>query len=51
MGGESANLYICQVSNAAASKEVGGDGTHPNIETAARMAEELTAYLKELLNK
>jgi len=51
LGGESANLYICQVSNAAASKEVGGDGTHPNIETAARLAEELTAYLKELLNK
>ena len=51
LGGEKANLHICWVSNAAASVDVGGDGTHPNIETAARMAEELTAYLKTLLNK
>jgi lysophospholipase L1-like esterase len=49
LGGESANLYICWVSNAAASVEVGGDGTHPNIETASRMGQELADYLKNLL--
>jgi lysophospholipase L1-like esterase len=51
LGGESANLYICELSNASASKDIGGDGTHPNVETSKKMAEELTAYLKELLNK
>ena len=50
LGGESAGLYICWVSNASASEAVGGDGTHPNIETSRRMAEELSAYLRELLD-
>ena len=49
LGGESANLYICKLSNAAASKSVGGDGTHPNIKTSEKMAEELAAYLEKLL--
>ncbi|MBQ8432612.1 MAG: hypothetical protein IJX28_06975 [Clostridia bacterium] len=51
LGGESANLYVCKLSNAAASKDIGGDGTHPNVETSAKMARELSEYLKTLLNK
>lgn len=50
MGGESAKLYVRSLSNASVPTSQGGDGTHPNIESAKVMAEELTAYLKNLLN-
>lgn len=51
MGGASAKLYICSLSNASVPTSQGGDGTHPNVETSKAMASELTAYLKNLLNK
>ena len=51
LGGEGANLYICKLSNASIPTTDGGDGTHPNIESSKKMAEELTAFLKTLLNK
>lgn len=50
LGGENAKLYACKLSFASAAKEIGGDGIHPNLETAAVMAQELTAFLKSLLN-
>jgi lysophospholipase L1-like esterase len=50
LGGENARLYACKLSFASAAKEIGGDGIHPNLETAAVMAQELTAFLKSLLN-
>ena len=51
LGGENAGLYVCKLSNAAASKDIGGDGTHPNIESSKKMAEELSAFLGEILEK
>jgi hypothetical protein len=51
LGGEEANLYICQLSNASIPTSEGGDGTHPNIESSKVMAQELTAFLKTILNK
>lgn len=51
LGGESANIYVCKVSNASASKDIGGDGTHPNTQTSKKMAEELTDYLEKLLKQ
>ena len=51
LGGESAGLYICKLSNASATTAMGGDGTHPNIETSERMATELAAFLEKLLAK
>ena len=51
LGGENAKLYVCQLSNASVSKADGGDGTHPGIESSKKMAEELSAYLKGILNK
>ena len=51
LGGESKNLYVCKLSNAAASSSIGGDNIHPNIETAGAMAAELTAFLENLLKK
>ncbi len=47
LGGESANLYICTLSNA--TNYPGTDNTHPNIDTSKVMAEELSAYLKTIL--
>ena len=49
--GENAGLYVCKLSNASASKDIGGDGTHPNIESSKKMAEELSAFLGEILEK
>ena len=49
LGGEAANLYVCRLSDAAASTAIGGDGIHPNIETSKTMAAELAAYLEEIL--
>ena len=49
LGGEDANLYVCKLSNASASKDIGGDGTHPNIETSKKMAEELSTFLEGIL--
>lgn len=49
LGGEGANLYVCKLSNAAASKDIGGDGTHPNIETSKKMADEIVAFLQGIL--
>ncbi|MBQ8432614.1 MAG: hypothetical protein IJX28_06985 [Clostridia bacterium] len=51
LGGEDANLYVCKLSYASVAKADGGDGTHPNVATSEVMAAELTAFLKDLLNK
>ncbi|MBE6628890.1 MAG: hypothetical protein E7629_08195 [Ruminococcaceae bacterium] len=49
LGGAEANLYICQMSNASVSKEDGGDGTHPGVETSKKMAQELSDFLKTVI--
>ena len=49
LGGEGANLYVCKLSNAAASKDIGGDGTHPNIESSKKMGDEISAFLEKIL--
>ena len=49
MGGEYGNLYACQVSVCYIPKSEGGDGYHPDVKNSAIMAEEVTAFLKELL--
>ncbi|MBQ8432613.1 MAG: hypothetical protein IJX28_06980 [Clostridia bacterium] len=52
LGGESANLYICKLSDAASKTVVpGGDGTHPGVESTKKMATELSEYLKTILKK
>ena len=51
LGGESKNLYVCKLSDAAASTAIGGDGVHPNVETSKVMAQELAAYLETVLKK
>ena len=49
MGGEYGNLYACQVSVCYIPKSEGGDGYHPDVKNSAIMAEEVTAFLRELL--
>ena len=51
MGGEYGNLYACQVSVCYIPKSEGGDGYHPDVENSAIMAEEVTAFLKNLLKE
>lgn len=50
MGGEYGNLYACQVSVCYIPKSEGGDGYHPDVANAAIMAEEVTDFLRNLLN-
>ncbi|MBQ9086468.1 MAG: hypothetical protein IJY47_04705 [Clostridia bacterium] len=49
MGGEYGNLYACQVSVCYIPKSEGGDGYHPDVKNAQIMANEVTAYLQNLL--
>ena len=51
MGGEYGNLYACQVSVCYIPKSEGGDGYHPDVKNSAIMAEEVTAFLKNLLKE
>ena len=51
LGGKEANLYYCRLTESYISKDNGGDGNHPNVQTSEVMAEELTSYLKNLLKK
>jgi hypothetical protein len=48
--GEVDNIYYCELSPSNIPKSEGGDGIHPNVETSKVMAEELIAFLKEILD-
>lgn len=50
LGGASANLYICELSDAATGVP-NGDGTHPGVESTKKMAEELSAFLETVIKK
>ena len=49
LGGESANLYICELPLSAEVSANGGDNVHPSVATTAGMVDALSAYLKDLL--
>lgn len=44
-------IYYCELTKSYIPKEQGGDGWHPDLKTSKVMAEELTAFLKTILNK
>lgn len=49
-GGESANIYVCNLSKAYLTSAQGGDGWHPDVAMSQTMANELSTYIKSLLN-